>query len=175
MNSKKRPAWLSSEVGVDPGPPRNLAPGGAKTVAVVLGSGGVTPNPHRYGPSAAIIVNNTPYLIDAGEGIWRGLAWAAVNHPELIGEHLEPRRITKLFLTHLHSDHTVGLPAVWLLPWAYGREDPLVPLAGGIDTAKHIPGARLEIIEGMGHNFPVELWPTIIGLVTDHAKGPETT
>ena len=58
----------------------------------------------------------------------------------------------------------------------HGREDPLVPLAGGIDTAKHIPGAQLEIIDGMGHNFPVELWPQIIGLIASHAKraGRET-
>lgn len=53
----------------------------------------------------------------------------------------------------------------------HGREDPLVPLAGGIDTAKHIPGAELEIIDGMGHNFPVELWPQIIDLIADHAGG----
>ncbi|MDH3363678.1 MAG: alpha/beta fold hydrolase [Gammaproteobacteria bacterium] len=52
----------------------------------------------------------------------------------------------------------------------HGREDPLVPLAGGIDTANHVPGAALEIIDGMGHNFPVELWPRIIGLIADHAK-----
>ena len=52
----------------------------------------------------------------------------------------------------------------------HGREDPLVPLAGGIDTAKHIPGAQLEIIDGMGHNFPVELWPQIIGLIADHGR-----
>jgi len=51
----------------------------------------------------------------------------------------------------------------------HGREDPLVPLAGGIDTAKHIPGAELEIIDGMGHNFPVELWPQIIDLIANHA------
>ncbi|MBT8090758.1 MAG: alpha/beta fold hydrolase [Gammaproteobacteria bacterium] len=56
----------------------------------------------------------------------------------------------------------------------HGREDPLVPLAGGIDTANHIPGARLEIIDGMGHNFPVELWPQIIGLITDHAVQADT-
>ena len=49
----------------------------------------------------------------------------------------------------------------------HGREDPLVPLAGGIDTAEHVPGARLEIIDGMGHNFPVELWPIIIDLIVD--------
>lgn len=52
----------------------------------------------------------------------------------------------------------------------HGREDPLVPLAGGIDTANHIPGARLEVIDGMGHNFPVELWPQIIDLIANHAK-----
>ena len=51
----------------------------------------------------------------------------------------------------------------------HGREDPLVPLAGGIDTAKHVPGAELEIIDGMGHNFPVELWPQIIDLIANHA------
>ncbi len=52
----------------------------------------------------------------------------------------------------------------------HGRQDPLVPLAGGIDTAQHIPGARLEIIDGMGHNFPVELWPRFIELIADHAS-----
>jgi len=51
----------------------------------------------------------------------------------------------------------------------HGREDPLVPLEGGIDTAKHIPGAKLEIIDGMGHNLPVELWPQIIDLIASHA------
>ncbi|NNF15292.1 MAG: alpha/beta hydrolase [Gammaproteobacteria bacterium] len=51
----------------------------------------------------------------------------------------------------------------------HGRDDPLVPLAGGIDTAKYIPGATLEVIDGMGHNFPTELWPQIIGLIANHA------
>lgn len=51
----------------------------------------------------------------------------------------------------------------------HGREDPLVPLAGGVDTAQHISGARLEIIDGMGHNLPIELWPKIIDLIVEHA------
>lgn len=54
----------------------------------------------------------------------------------------------------------------------HGREDRLVPLAGGIDTARHIPDAKLEIIDGMGHNFPVELWPRIIELIATHAGEP---
>jgi len=52
----------------------------------------------------------------------------------------------------------------------HGREDPLVPLAGGVDTAQHVSDARLEIIDGMGHNLPIELWPKIIDLIVEHAK-----
>jgi pimeloyl-ACP methyl ester carboxylesterase len=55
----------------------------------------------------------------------------------------------------------------------HGREDRLVPLAGGIDTAKHVQGARLEIIDGMGHNLPAGLWPILIELITDHARQSE--
>jgi len=52
----------------------------------------------------------------------------------------------------------------------HGRDDPLVPLACGIDTAAHIPNARLEVIDGMGHNLPIELWPRIIDLIVGHAS-----
>lgn len=52
----------------------------------------------------------------------------------------------------------------------HGREDPLVPLPGGIDTANHIPGARLEVIDGMGHNLPASLWPRLIDMIVGHAE-----
>jgi pimeloyl-ACP methyl ester carboxylesterase len=52
----------------------------------------------------------------------------------------------------------------------HGREDPLVPLAGGIDTARHIRGAQLEIIDGMGHNLPPGLWPRLVDLIAGHAS-----
>jgi len=146
MSSRQRPSWLLSEIGHDPGPPRNLAPAGVRTLVVVLGSGGVTPNPYRRGPGAAVIVKDTTYVIDAGEGIWRGLAWAAKSHPELVGEHLDPRRLTRLFLTHLHSDHTVGLPSLLLLPWAYGREEPL-SVHGPVGT-RNLMDHLLEAYQG---------------------------
>jgi pimeloyl-ACP methyl ester carboxylesterase len=41
----------------------------------------------------------------------------------------------------------------------HGRADPLVPVAAGHDLAAKIPGARLDVIEGMGHDLPVALWP----------------
>lgn len=53
----------------------------------------------------------------------------------------------------------------------HGKADPLVPVTGGIDTAKHIPGARLELIEGMGHDLPAPLWPRFVELITDHIAG----
>lgn len=56
----------------------------------------------------------------------------------------------------------IGAPTLVI----HGREDPLVPLAGGIDTAEYVPGAELEIIDGMGHNLPIELWPRIIERIT---------
>lgn len=53
----------------------------------------------------------------------------------------------------------------------HGDADPLVPLAGGRHTAKCIPGAELEVIEGMGHDFPPQLVPRIAGLLVGHLTG----
>jgi pimeloyl-ACP methyl ester carboxylesterase len=44
----------------------------------------------------------------------------------------------------------------------HGDVDPLVPLAGGVDTAESIPGARLMVLEGMGHALPSRMWPRIV-------------
>jgi len=52
----------------------------------------------------------------------------------------------------------------------HGADDPLVPVEAGIDTAAHIPNAKLEIIEGMGHNIPVPLVPRLVNLIANHAK-----
>jgi pimeloyl-ACP methyl ester carboxylesterase len=52
----------------------------------------------------------------------------------------------------------------------HGADDPLVPLDGGRDTASAIPGARLEIIAGMGHELPRAVWPRVIGLIAQLAQ-----
>lgn len=52
----------------------------------------------------------------------------------------------------------------------HGEADPLVPLAGGEDTAAHIPGARLEVIPGMGHDLPLPLVDRIADLIAGHAS-----
>lgn len=52
----------------------------------------------------------------------------------------------------------------------HGADDPLVPIAAGHDLAQHIPGARLHVIPGMGHDLPAPLLPTFTQLITRHAR-----
>ncbi|HUS24597.1 MAG TPA: alpha/beta hydrolase [Candidatus Binatia bacterium] len=51
----------------------------------------------------------------------------------------------------------------------HGADDPLVPVAGAHDLAKHIPHARLEIVPGMGHDLPPQLLPRIAKAVLGNA------
>lgn len=50
----------------------------------------------------------------------------------------------------------------------HGKEDPLVPARAGKAVAAAVPGARLELIDGMGHDAPIGLWPHLIDLITEH-------
>ena len=52
----------------------------------------------------------------------------------------------------------------------HGDVDPLVRIEAGHDTAKSIPGARLQIVQGMGHALPISLWPQIIDGICAHAN-----
>lgn len=61
---------------------------------------------------------------------------------------------------------SVRLPALVI----HGSLDPLVPVEGGRDTARVIPGAKLLVIDGMGHTLPREVWPQIIGAIEQHAR-----
>ncbi len=51
----------------------------------------------------------------------------------------------------------------------HGTLDPLIPPANGRATARAIPGARLHLLEGMGHDLPEALWPEMVDLITQHA------
>jgi pimeloyl-ACP methyl ester carboxylesterase len=52
----------------------------------------------------------------------------------------------------------------------HGDADRLVPLTSGQATAAAIPGSSFEVIEGMGHDYPPELWPRLVELITAHAR-----
>jgi pimeloyl-ACP methyl ester carboxylesterase len=55
----------------------------------------------------------------------------------------------------------------------HGTRDRMVSPSGGRATARAIPGARLLMIEGMGHDLPPEAWPRIIGAIADQAAGAD--
>jgi pimeloyl-ACP methyl ester carboxylesterase len=63
--------------------------------------------------------------------------------------------------------HAVTAPTLVI----HGTVDPLVRPEGGQDTAASISGAKLLMIEGMGHALPIPMWPQIIGAIAEHAHG----
>jgi len=97
--------------------------GGAENASkvVLLGTGTPNADPTRSGPSVAVIVGERPYLIDFGSGVVRQVA--AARAAGITG--LGAAKLTRAFLTHLHSDHTTGYPDLILTPWTLGREEPL--------------------------------------------------
>ena len=51
----------------------------------------------------------------------------------------------------------------------HGDADKLVALSGGKATARAIPGARLLVVEGMGHDLPRAVWPRIVDAIVENA------
>jgi ribonuclease BN (tRNA processing enzyme) len=91
------------------------------TEVVMLGTGTPNADPDRSGPCVAVVAGGRAYLVDAGPGLVRRAAAAARNGIAA----LAPERLGIVFLTHLHSDHTVGLPDLMLTPWVLERREPL--------------------------------------------------
>jgi ribonuclease Z len=94
----------------------------SRTRVVMLGTGTPNADPERYGPSVAIVVDDTSYLVDFGVGVVRRAAAAAEK--EKIPA-LNPANLKYAFATHLHSDHTLGLADLIVTPWILERSVPL--------------------------------------------------
>jgi len=93
-----------------------------QTQVVLLGTGNPPADPDRSGPATAVVVNGTPYLVDFGAGVVRRAKSAVVDRGIAA---LDPVKLRVVFVTHLHSDHTVGYPDLILTPWVLGRRVPL--------------------------------------------------
>jgi len=96
----------------------------SRTKVILLGTGNPNPDPKHLGCSLIILVDETPYVVDFGAGLVRQ---AAALTPEYGGviEELDIKKLAIAFLTHMHSDHTIGYPDLILTPWVMGRETPL--------------------------------------------------
>ena len=85
----------------------------------------------------------------------------------------DPAGTTRQFMAIRASGNRVdGLRALHVPTLViHGSKDTLIPPDGGIRTAELIPGARFELIEGMGHDYPPQLWERWVDLVARHALG----
>jgi ribonuclease Z len=92
-------------------------PAASSFKVILLGTaGGPTISPERLGISTLIVAGTEQLLFDAGRGLTFALARLSIP----------ASTVTKVFLTHLHSDHIVSIPELYLFPWAsQGRKTPL--------------------------------------------------
>ncbi len=141
------------------------------TTVILLGTGTPVPLASAQGPATAVKVGERLFLFDAGPGVMRQIQAAGLPY----------RRgpITGVFLTHLHSDHTLGLPDLIFTSWVMGRSAPL-RIHGPKGTramCRHLEQAWDEDIhvrtEGLEHGVPgghkVDVREIIAGVVYDSA------
>jgi pimeloyl-ACP methyl ester carboxylesterase len=79
------------------------------------------------------------------------------------------RQLRAIFASGSRKERLRSVTAPTLV--IHGTVDPLVRPEGGKDTAASIPGAKLLMVEGMGHALPLPMWPQIIEAIDKHAHG----
>ena len=138
-------------------------------VVITLGTGTPVPNPERSGPATAVVVGRRVFLFDAGAGVMRRIAAAG----------LPIDGVTAAFISHLHSDHTLGLPDLMLTSWVMGRSTPMslhgppglrrmtdhLVAAWGEDTVVRVKGLE----RGRPGGYRVDARETTGGVVYDSA------
>ena len=142
---------------------------------VILGSG--TPNAEagRVSSCVAVVADGQPYLVDIGHG-------AAQRVVEARAAGIidwDTTALTRLFVTHLHADHTVGLPDLLYTPWIHDREDPVLAIGprGLADMARHIELAWSENIREhltahprTEHGYKIEVREVAGGIVYEDER-----
>jgi len=154
-----------------PPAPRPATAAADTATVILLGTGMPYPDHAAQGPATAVLVGSRLFLFDAGAGVERQM--------EAAGLPVRDGPVTAAFLTHLHSDHTLGLPDLVLTSWVMRRREPL-RLVGPPGTAhmmREILAAWSEDIDvrtqGLEHGVPggwrVDVRETHGGIVYDSA------
>lgn len=87
---------------------------GQQVTVTLLGTGSPAPVMNRFGPSTLVEAGGRKFLFDAGRGALQRLTQVKVGWRDVEG----------VFFTHLHSDHVVGFPDLWLCGWLTTQRDP---------------------------------------------------
>jgi ribonuclease BN (tRNA processing enzyme) len=152
-----------------------VQPSADSTVVLLLGTGFPRPLPDAFGPATVVLVGQRVFLFDAGAGVMHQFAVAK----------LPLRGPEALFITHLHSDHTIGLPDLMLTTWVMGRRR-AIPTIGPPGLARMVDAldaAYAEDIDIRTHGLegdPVNGWRLAVheatsGVVYDSAGVRVTT
>lgn len=115
-----------------------LAPSAAGAQALevtLLGTGRPDPSIERFGPSTLVVAGPEKLLFDVGRGASQRL-WQ---------RRIPLGQVSGVFLTHLHSDHVVGFPDLWLTGWLpapFGRRVTPLEVWGPAGTAEMMAALR---------------------------------
>lgn len=133
------------------GPAGAQSPDSATATIYTLGTaGGPPPRNDRSQPANALVVNGTAYLIDLGENAVRQISRAGIN----------VRDAGPIFITHNHSDHTMGLPALVATQWEAQRRAKIT-IIGPPGTGELVDGmmaflkVNSEIRQSEGYPSPI--------------------
>ena len=141
------------------------------TSVILLGTGTPVTIARAQGPATAVVAGGRLFVFDAGPGVMR--------QTEAAGLPYRRGPVTALFLTHLHSDHTLGYPDLIFSSWVMGRRDPLRVIGppGTKRMTDHLLAAWSEDIDvrteglerGVRGGWAVDVRETKGGVVYDSA------
>jgi pimeloyl-ACP methyl ester carboxylesterase len=85
---------------------------------------------------------------------------------------INPAGVARQMLAIISSGNRTGALGSLDVPTLviHGTNDPLVPVEAGHATARAVPGAKLDLVEGMGHTLPRQTWPQIADAIAAHAR-----
>jgi pimeloyl-ACP methyl ester carboxylesterase len=159
-----------------------------RTLASIMSTSGRRGLPGPTPAARAALTRRPPDTTDPeqlaahGAAIFRAIGSPAYPTPEKLlrqrvaaamRRNVCPAGLARQMLAIIASGDRVALLKTIERPTLviHGAADPLVPLACGVDTARLVPGARLEAIEGMGHDLPPQLIERLLALIDQHARG----
>lgn len=112
------------------------------------------------------------YKLIGSPGYPSGDAWLRQRLAQSVRRSHRPRSVARQLVAIAADGDRTPLLAQIKAPTQvlHGTADPLVPVAAGRDLAERIPGARLDLIEGMGHDLPLALWPRFVAAISAAAS-----
>ena len=156
-----------------------------RTLTSIMSSSGDPKLPPATAEAMAALLAPRPGIEDRENAIQHGMkVYRAIgspgfptSDPELrakversVDRSYYPSGVGRQFLAILACGSRVEMLTGIKVPTLviHGADDPLVPVEAGGDTAKHVPGSKLKIINGMGHDLATGLIPVLADAIAEH-------